>query len=129
VNDFQIAENFNLREFECTHPGHRHVQVSSELVRKLQKLRGRLGRPVIITSAYRCGERNRQVGGAKQSQHLEGKAADISLHNQTATIGQVASMARDIGFTGIGYYNNFIHLDVRELPTGRKAPIIWDQRG
>ena len=113
INDFQLSENFNLQEFECTHPDHRHVQVDSELVEKLQELRERLGLPMIINSGYRCPERNEQVGGAKNSQHLFGKAADISLHNQEMDSQNIASLARSIGFNGIGLYNNFIHLDVR----------------
>ena len=114
INNFQLSENFNLKEFECTHKNHRHVKVDSELVEKLQELRERLGLPMIINSGYRCSERNIQVGGAEHSQHLLGKAADISLHNQSMSGQDIASLARGIGFTGIGLYDNFIHLDVRE---------------
>ena len=114
INDFQLSENFNLQEFECTHPDHRHVRVDSELVEKLQELRERLGLPMIINSGYRCPERNEQVGGAENSQHLFGKAADVSLHNQAMSGQDISSLARGIEFTGIGLYDNFIHLDVRD---------------
>jgi uncharacterized protein YcbK (DUF882 family) len=114
INDFQISENFNLQEFECTHQNHRHVQVDLELITKLEKLRKRLGLPMIVNSGYRCPKRNQQVGGAEKSQHLLGKAADISLHNQQLDIDIIFNIARKIGFKGIGLYDNFIHLDVRD---------------
>lgn len=124
INDFQLTDDFNLSEFECTHPEHRHVQVDTELVKKLQELRYRLGIPMVINSGYRCPERNKQVGGADRSQHLLGKAADISLHNQKLDIETIADIAKKIGFKGIGLYDTFIHLDVRDndYVTG------WDER-
>ena len=128
MNNFQIAENFNLTEFECTHPSHRHVKVHEELVSKLQELRDQLGRAIIINSAFRCPERNRQVGGAENSQHLHGTAVDFLLRNHFYDIEEIGSMAINIGFTGIGYYNTHIHVDIRELPEGRTNPIIWDNR-
>lgn len=36
-------------------------------------------RPVIVNSGYRCKDLNKAVGGAKNSQHLSGKAADITV--------------------------------------------------
>ena len=122
INNFQISKNFNLSEFECTHPNHRHVRVYDELVEKLQLLRDRLNVPLVINSAYRCPERNKQVGGADNSQHLYGKAADISLHTIPLQIEEIKRIARQIGFTGVGLYNSFIHLDVRH----RQAD--WDNR-
>lgn len=122
MNDFKISKNFNLKEFECTHPDHNHVQVDENLVDKLQKLREILGVPLIINSAYRCPERNRQVGGAKNSQHLKGTAVDISLETIDLPIDELEDLADSLGFDGIGKYNTFIHLDVR----GYKAR--WDNR-
>jgi len=127
-NNFKIAEDFNLREFICTHPEHDHVIVYPELVEKLQKLRNLLDNPIYINSAYRCPERNRQVGGAENSQHLHGTAVDFLLRNHFYDIEEIGSMAINIGFTGIGYYNTHIHVDIRELPEGRTNPIIWDNR-
>jgi len=123
INNFQLSENFNLQEFECTGEGHNHAKVDRELVEKLQELRGRLGRPILINSAFRCEERNAEVGGADESQHLTGRAVDISLHNQDISHGELKSLARGIGFKGIGLYDSFVHLDTRE---GSGA--LWDNR-
>ena len=123
INNFQLSENFNLQEFECTGEGHNHVKVCRELVDKLQELRERLGRPIMINSAFRCEERNREVGGADESQHLTGRAVDISMRNQDISHGELKSLAQGIGFTGIGLYDTFVHLDTRE---GQAA--VWDGR-
>ena len=43
----------------------------------LEPLRVHYGRPIIITSGYRCPKLNAAVGGASSSQHRTGEAADI----------------------------------------------------
>lgn len=43
----------------------------------LDKLRDGWGRPIIVTSGYRCKDLNAAVGGTRNSQHLKGQAADI----------------------------------------------------
>ena len=43
----------------------------------LDPLREKFGKPIIVTSGYRCKELNKAVGGAAKSQHMSGEAADI----------------------------------------------------
>ena len=43
----------------------------------LQPLRDKLGKPMIITSGYRNSQVNKLVGGANNSGHLYGQAADF----------------------------------------------------
>jgi len=50
-------------------------------VEVLEPLRRRYGR-IIVTSGYRCKELNKAVGGARNSQHLRGEAADIYVSGQ-----------------------------------------------
>lgn len=50
-----------------------------QLVNKvLDPLREEFGKPIIVNSGYRSLELNRAIGGAKNSQHTLGQAADIS---------------------------------------------------
>ena len=110
LNDFQLTEHFNLREFECRccHC----VRLSPVLVRRLEAVREQWGKPMIITSGYRCPSHNREVGGAPRSFHMVGQAADVMvpLSEQPA----VEAFARRGGFTQIIPYGrrNFIHLGV-----------------
>ena len=43
----------------------------------LQVIRDEYSKPIIVTSAFRCDKLNKAVGGAKNSQHTKGEAADI----------------------------------------------------
>lgn len=51
-------------------------------VEVLQPLRDFLGKPVVVSSGYRCRELNEKVGGVSNSQHLTGEAADIRVKDR-----------------------------------------------
>lgn len=103
-----------MREFECKDGTHT-VKLDSSLLYKLQKLRDEIGKPIIVTSGYRTKEYNNKIGGAKNSQHMLGKAADIKINGLSPD--EIAIIAEKIGFGGIGIYKTFVHLDVRQIKT------------
>lgn len=47
--------------------------------RVFQPLRDRIGKPIIIHSGFRCRKLNKLIGGANNSQHLKGEAADFHI--------------------------------------------------
>lgn len=49
----------------------------------LDPIRSRWGSPIYVTSGFRTGKLNTLVGGAKNSQHMKGQAADITTGNVT----------------------------------------------
>ena len=71
--------NFSPAEIACRGTG--RLLLNDAALDKLQALRDRLGKPLIVRSAYRSPEHNRAVGGAKASKHLEGVAVDIAMAN------------------------------------------------
>jgi hypothetical protein len=79
---------------------------------KLQALRDRLGKPLIVRSAYRSPEHNRAVGGANRSRHMQGAAFDIAMANHDPMAFEAA--ARAVGFLGFGFYprSGFMHVDL-----------------
>ncbi len=110
MNDIQVSENFKLREFECRCC--QAVKLDSELLRRLQAIRTEAGRPVVISSGYRCPSHNRSVGGAAQSRHMVGDAADFRITGlPISQQRQLAEKYFDGG--GIGYGSNFTHVDTR----------------
>ena len=50
----------------------------------LDPLRERYGKPIRVTSGYRCPKLNTLVGGAPNSQHMRGEAADIVARSKGA---------------------------------------------
>ncbi len=121
INRIQLTANFNLIEFECRCCG--QVKLDPQLLAGLQTLRDKLGQPVVLTSAYRCPQHNAAIGGAERSQHMLGKAADISLRNMPLSIAELVKLAEEIGFRGIGLYRSpMLHVDTRETPAR------WDWR-
>jgi len=53
------------------------IRINTEAMDKLQALRDRQGKPLIVRSAYRSAEHNRAVGGAQASKHMQGTAFDL----------------------------------------------------
>ena len=50
----------------------------------LEPLRVAMGRPIRISSGYRCERLNQAVGGVRNSQHMKGQAADICIEGDMA---------------------------------------------
>lgn len=106
---------FTLDEFRCQHCGALPENgMNPVLLEKLDKLRELAGRPVIVTSGYRCPVHNAEVGGVPDSQHTKGNAADITCDG--LTVDELADLAVQVGMDGIGrYYNqDFVHCDCRD---------------
>lgn len=105
---------FKRKEFACR-CGCGFDAVDVELLELLTTVREFFGKPVTITSACRCPDHNKKVGGASASQHKLGKAADIQVKDMTAQEVQKALddfLPKDK--FGMGYGKTFTHLDVRE---------------
>jgi len=115
TNDFQIAPNFNLTEVQSPDTG--EVKVSPQLMGMLQHLRDKLGSPLIITSGYRTPEHNRKSGGAKDSYHLRGLAADVRSNHRSLTTIQRHAYAVGFGAAVIYSKKGFIHLDLGKRRT------------
>ena len=49
----------------------------------LDPLREAYGKPIIVTSGFRCNLLNKILGGSKTSQHMTGQAADIRTKEDT----------------------------------------------
>jgi len=92
----------------------KHVdpRVLPEVWTKAENFAKSLNRTLRLTSAYRAPEYNAQIGGAKESVHTERKALDIDWGTGSIQ-GRVDMIQKaiDAGFTGIGCYDNFMHID------------------
>ena len=111
----KLSSNFQVKEFACK-DGSDAVLVAPRLVMVLQSIRDHFGAGVNITSGYRTPQYNTKVGGAAQSQHCYGTAADITVKG--VSVEKVAAYARKLmpDWGGVGIYKaqGFTHIDIRE---------------
>jgi len=99
--------NFTANEFTCNHCGEYYHD--ERVLDALQAARSEIGKPIRINSAHRCRYHNARVGGAPLSQHLK-LAIDIDLRRQNPR--RLSGALIRAGFKGVGYYTNFIHVDM-----------------
>lgn len=111
-----LSAHFDSREFRDHRTGALpDGGIDGRLVQVLECVRAtgpQAGRPLRIVSGYRSPETNRAVGGARNSQHLYGRAADIEPGRCTV------AQAHGCGAVGVGYNVNgwVVHLDTRPGP-------------
>lgn len=115
----RLAPDFKVRELRCK-DGTDTVMVDEALVLLLQCIREHFGKAVVITSGYRTAAHNAAVGGAKSSQHLLGRAADIRVEG--VSVEAVAAYAESLmpDWGGVGRYPvkagraaGWVHVDTR----------------
>ena len=117
----KLTKDFHLSEFDCkdgTPVPDEYFDNVFELAVNLQVLRDEIDEPVFISgSGYRTKSHNKKVGGAKNSQHLVAKAADISVKSKTpkelAEVIEKLISEKKMKQGGIGIYPGFVHYDTR----------------
>ena len=115
--------HFSASEMACRHCGQGYYWPA--FMRRLERARIVSGKPFHILSAHRCALHNARIGGAPLSQHLR-LAADIAVYNHDRFALEAA--CRAAGFTGFGYYQTFLHIDLgspRSWHGSQKAKELW----
>lgn len=127
----RISAHFTAGEFAChcegTLAGCRQTVVLRQLLQSLEALRVHTG-PLRVVSGYRCPKYNAKVGGASNSQHMVGAAADIPPKLSIAVV-QAMHLFAGIGYQADG--GRVVHVDRRDaggrnLTGGSRArPTTW----
>lgn len=98
ITEKKLSPNFTLHELLASQTAKRkgideQFDPPQEIIDNLQFLCKNLleklrllndERPLFISSGYRCPRLNKAVGGAKNSQHMQGQAADIDFGSRKA---------------------------------------------
>jgi len=128
----RVSENFTIGEYlnPTVRRGGRRAYVDAQIVYHLQQVRSGLGRPLVVSSAFRDPEHNRDVGGATYSRHLYGDAVDIdvdqSAPDANARAQEIYNEARDVG---IDYVQPLTETSVSVGGSQRASWVHVDDRG
>ena len=102
------------------------------LISALDKIREQYGKPIIVTSGYRCPELNKAVGGVNSSQHVKGEAADLVGRNDNET-RKIFETAKALGnFDQLLYEKNskgsiWVHISYKA--SGNRTMCIDNYKG
>ena len=89
----------------------------------LQPIREKIGKPMIISSGYRCPRVNKLVGGKDNSQHQKGQAADFTIKGLS-----VQNIIQLIVKSGIEYdqlineYDKWVHISFVKGKNRKQPP-------
>lgn len=117
----KISKNFIALEFDCNCNKCDITVIDLNFVKRLQKLRDFINKPIIINSGFRCSQRQLELkqSGYKTaknvSQHEIGRAVDITIKDDTINNKGIylKEACLKCGFKSIGVGLNFVHLDAR----------------
>jgi uncharacterized protein YcbK (DUF882 family) len=131
-----LSPHFTLDEL--THTDHREIDntPTQDEISNLQQLANFLeevktvlgGKPIMISSGFRCKALNDAVGSKDTSQHRTGFAADFRVPGMTPD-----EVVRAVIASGIGYdqiireFDRWTHISVSDKP--RKQALIIDKSG
>jgi zinc D-Ala-D-Ala carboxypeptidase len=128
----KLSTNFYLSELTQSqaairrniqnNPNEEQIEALKELVTNvLQPLRDLANSPIIISSGYRCPELNRMIGGAANSQHTMGEAADFMISGMDAIEGCRFILNSGIVFDQLIYEGSWIHVSYKKDNNRRKV--------
>ena len=116
----KLTDNFTLAEFNSKDGAEMPAEVLENIIKlaaNIQIIRDEIGCALHVNSAYRSPAHNKAIGGVKNSQHLLGKASDLTSREHTPyqLYNIIKGLIADgkISKGGLGLYNSFVHYDIR----------------
>lgn len=88
------------------------------LAQKLEVVRSILGVPLVVTSGYRSPELNKAVGGARDSAHLTGNAADFRApeFGTPQEIAKFLAERPNLDFDQLIFEGTWVHIAFTDNP-------------
>ena len=114
------SDNLFWSELQCKdgtpYPNKWRDNRALDLALAFEAVRAMYGKPIKILSGYRTEKHNRAIGGARFSQHVQGRALDLRPPDGVTIAkfyADIKKNAWNFGIRGLGKYRNFVHIDVR----------------
>lgn len=121
--NFQSSE-LRCRCGRCDSDGN---EMDPGLLDRLQQLRDLYGKPLPLSSAYRCPKHPSEAGKAEPGEHALGLAVDVRCRGAEAL--QILQLALNLGFTRIGVSQKsgtrFLHLGLSPIGGHLPSPALW----
>ena len=95
----------------------------------LDPLRERYGKPIIVNSGYRCAKHNKAVGGASNSQHMVGEAADITAGSPEGNEKLLKILLESKNFDQLIIYPTFLHVSWKRVGQNRRMVLEKTAKG
>lgn len=121
----KLTEHFDLQEFTYSETAKRYgiknkpktliidnIRTLCEEI--LEPLRLEIGKPIHISSGYRCLELNKKIGGVPTSQHCLGQACDFVVEGMTPYEVVKVILELNLPFDQVGLYDTFVHISYGE---------------
>lgn len=89
----------------------------------LQPIRDKIGKPMLVSSGYRCGEVNKLVGGVSTSQHCKGQACDFTISGMSPS--QIIDKIKSYGIEYdqlINEYDQWVHISFVKGKNRKQPP-------
>jgi zinc D-Ala-D-Ala carboxypeptidase len=116
------VKHFDEKEFSCgCGCGMGFDDMDEKFCSKLDLSRAISKTAYRLNSSIRCEEHNKDVGGLADSSHLIGHAADIKADTASLRFKVIYGLIK-AGFTRIGIYKTFIHVDDDDT---KPEKVIW----
>lgn len=117
----KLTEHFDLQEFTYSETAKRYgiknkpktliidnIRTLCEEI--LEPLRLEIGKPIHISSGYRCLELNKKIGGVPTSQHCIGQACDFKIDGMTSYEIAEVVLELNLPFDQLILYPTFVHV-------------------
>lgn len=136
-----LSRNFTLSELTVSQtaarkginndpPGEAITELRRLCDTVLQPLRDALGSPIVVSSGYRSPLLNRAVGGARESCHVHGRAADIMAPG--VPVLQLCKRIVDLGLPYrqlIDEFGAWVHVSIEPVGTTASRQTLTARRG
>lgn len=138
----QLTEHFTLEEFLFSEtairkginntPSEDTVANLKRLAERLEQVRSIFDKPIIVTSGYRCPELNAAVGGAKNSAHMTGRAADFTVLGYGPPLQVAIRITQKTGLMFdqlINEYDSWVHFGIEAEGEAPRMQRLTYKRG
>ena len=120
------SKYFSYDEMKCK-CGCDQAPMDQNFMHMLDSIREHYGKPIIISSGYRCPAHPIEAKKAKPGSHTTGKAADLAVSGGDAMQIMGLALLSDIRRVGVQQKGEgrFIHLDICDEEDGFPTPALW----